>query len=578
MLRLHVVPAGGQAFDRLADGDALVIGRSTEADVELADLRVSRRHARLFRQGETLMLEDLGSHGGTFLNDRRLSGPVAVSPGDTIRIAGTVITVRSDAAPAQPPAAVEGLKTELFRPAVDFLSVAPRAVESRDRPFARYSERLEMINDVHRALGRSISQSELLELILDRVFDHLKPEDGAIVLRRADGEFYRAATRTSTAVKVEDLYSRTLLHEVAEKGMAALVLDAREDVRFAAAESFVASGVRSLVAAPLLDGEGCLGMIALNSRLHVRQFSAEDLELLVSLAAVAALRIRNVALTDEAAERRRMKEELDLARHIQVALLPARLPEVPGYALYGANLASRGVSGDYYLVTERTGADAADGSHGSAGSTGSNSSAGSAAGHASETASECVFMIADVSGKGMTAALLAACLEALSAGPIEEGLPPEAICARIARLLYARTNAESFATAFLGVLEPSSGRVRYANAGHNPALLVRVSGAVERLGATGTPLGVLPAARYAGAEVTLAPGECLVLYTDGIVEATNTEDDEYGLERMIETVLRHRGKSLDQLASALDADLEAFVRGVPFADDRTLVLARRLAP
>ncbi len=565
MFRLHVVPAEGQAFDRLVDGEELVIGRAAHADLEVADLCVSRRHARLFRQGESLMLEDLVSHSGTYLNGRRLVGPAAVSPGDTIRIGGTVISVHSDSAPAFTPAAGEAPVTELFRPAVDFLSVAPPAAELRDNQFARYAERLEMINGVHRALGRSISLKDLLELILDRVFDHLQPEDGAIVLRSENGEFYRAATRTSTGGKVDDLYSRTLLHEVAEKGMAALVLDAREDERFAAAESFVASGIRSLVAAPLFDGEGCLGMIALSSRLHLRRFSTEDMELLVSLASVAALRIRNIALTDEASERRRMKEELDLARKIQVALLPARLPEVPGYSLYGDNLASRGVSGDYYLVTERPVAD------------GSESSDRSAGADASAAARECVLMVADVAGKGMTAALLAACLEALSAGPIEEGLPPEAICARIARLLYARTSAESFATAFLGVLDPATGRLRYANAGHNPALLVRASGEVERLLATGTPLGVLPAARYTVAEVTLAQGEFLVLYTDGIVEATNPDDEEYGLERMIETVLRHRGESLDRLARALNADLETFVRGIPFADDRTLVLLRRLA-
>jgi sigma-B regulation protein RsbU (phosphoserine phosphatase) len=336
--------------------------------------------------------------------------------------------------------------------------------------------------------------------------------------------------------------------------MAALVLDARQDARFAEAQSFIASGVRSLVAAPLLDGDGCLGMIALNSRAQVKQFSNEDLELLVSLAAIAALRIRNVALSEEAADRRRMKEELDLARQIQVGLLPARLPDFPGYELYGANLASRGVSGDYYLVTDRAVVD-------------------SPAGGVSRR--ECVLMIADVSGKGITAALLAACLEALSAGPIEEGQPPDAICARIARLLYARTSAESFATAFLGVLEPESGRVRYANAGHNPALLLRASGAVEQVLATGTPLGVLPAARYPAAEVALAPGDCLVLYTDGIVEATNPADEEYGLERLVDSVVRHRGESLESLSRALDADLEAFANGVPFADDRTVVLARR---
>jgi serine phosphatase RsbU (regulator of sigma subunit) len=440
----------------------------------------------------------------------------------------------------------------MFRPAADLLSAAQPAAAARDKPLDRYSERLEIMNDVHRALSRSISLAELLELILDRVFGHLRPEEGAILLRRGGGEFYRAATRSSGPHPGEFAYSRTLLHEVTEKGMAALVLDARQDARFAEAESFISSGIRSLVAAPLLDGEGCLGMIALTSRIEMKPFSNEDLELLVSLAAVAALRIRNVALAEEAAERRRMTQELALARQIQVALLPDRLPEFPGYELHGVNLASRGVSGDYYLVTERA--------------------AGGQSGR------ECVLMIADVSGKGMTAALVAACLEALSAGPIEEGLPPDAICTRIARLLYARTSAESFATAFLGVLEPASGRVRYANAGHNPALLVRVSGTIEQLVATGTPLGVLPAARYPASEIVLEPGELLVLYTDGIVEATNPADEEYGLERLVEAVARNRRAPLAELVRALDADLEAFASGVPFADDRTLVLARRAAP
>lgn len=555
MFRLHVVPATGSSFERQAEGDELVIGRAAQADLELPDLRVSRRHARIYRDGATLMLEDLGSHAGTFLNERRISAPEAVRPGDRIRIAGTVLTLDPVAAPQRPAGA-----TEIYRPAADLLSASPRTTPASTAgdPFARYSERLEIMNDVHRALSRSLSLAELLELILDRVFNHLKPEDGAIVLRRESGEYYRAATRSSGPGRGEDLYSRTLLHEVTEKGMAALVLDARQDARFAEAQSFIASGIRSLVAAPLLDGDGCLGMIALNSRVHVRQFSNEDLELLVSLAAVAALRIRNVALAEEAADRRRMKEELDLARQIQVALLPSRLPDVPGFELYGVNLASRGVSGDYYLVTERV-------------------AAGSVPEGAAAPAGvrECVLMIADVSGKGMTAALLAACLEALSAGPIEEGLPPDAIFARIARLLYARTSAESFATAFLGVLEPATGRVRYANAGHNPALVVRASGAVEQLVATGTPLGILPSARYPASEVVLAPGESLVLYTDGIVEATNPADEEYGLERLIDAVLRHRGEGLEEFARCLDADLEAFAAGVPFADDRTLVLARR---
>ncbi len=145
-------------------------------------------------------------------------------------------------------------------------------------------------------------------------------------------------------------------------------------------------------------------MIALSSRLQVRQFDEEDLELLVSLASVAALHVRNVALAEEAAERRRMTEELALARRIQVGLLPAALPEVPGWELHGGSVPSREASGDYYLVARR------------------------------EEAGDCVVMVVDVSGKGIAAALLTASVEALAAGFLELGLAPAEVCDRVCRL------------------------------------------------------------------------------------------------------------------------------------------------
>ena len=328
--------------------------------------------------------------------------------------------------------------------------------------------------------------------------------------------------------------------------MAALVLDALTDVRFAEAPSILFSGVRSLIAAPLFGPEGTLGMIVLESRLHVRQFAEEDLELLVSLAAVAALHLRNLRLVLEAEERRRLEEELALARRIQVALLPSQLPAVAGWELYGANFPSRVVSGDYYEVVPRAGDR------------------------------ELVLMIADVSGKGMAASLLTASLQAFSAGPIEDGLPPDEICVRLSRLLYRRTPPEKFATALLAVLETATGLLRYTNAGHNPGIIVRAGGEAEALGATGAPLGLLPGAPYQAAATTLAPGDLLVLYTDGIAEAADPDDEEYGLTRIQQTCARHRGEPCAALAAALEKDLVAFARGVPFADDRTIVLARRL--
>jgi serine phosphatase RsbU (regulator of sigma subunit) len=346
------------------------------------------------------------------------------------------------------------------------------------------------------------------------------------------------------------LLSKTLLEEVVEKRQAALVCDIAADARFGQAMSLRMSGVRSLIAAPLFDDQGPLGMLSLDSRAFERPFTEDDLELLTSLAAVAALRIRNVALAEEAAERRRLEQELKLARTIQVGLLPRSLPSPAGWSVYGSSAPSRIVSGDYYLVAER----------GAAGGNGR----------------ELVAMIVDVSGKGMAAALLTASLEALAAGPVEAGEAPEAIFSTVSRLLWRRTLPSKYATAFLAALEPS-GRLRFANAGHNPALVVRASGAVERLGATGRPLALLADSAYRAEERRLEPGDLLVLYTDGFVEATTAGGDEFGLERFEAALVASRAAPLDEIAARLERELGAFVGDEPYGDDRTLVLLRREA-
>lgn len=602
MFKLQIVPAEGPPFVHELRGDSLVIGRAAGCDLALADPFLSRQHSRFFLRGGQLFVEDLGSRNGTQVNGRPVHGPTEVRPGDAIQISGSVLTVApTDGLPgasiaggatgvvdatgvltapglaravgsAPPSSAGEPMSaagaagdtggregdaadSAVFlrrQSAAALLELqtagAAAAAAQGEEALRRYAERLKLLNEVHQALGRSLTLDELLELILDRVFDHLRPEQGVIFLKRPDGELQRAASRAVDAAQAESvelLGSRSLAREVADKGAAALVLDAQTDVRLAGAQSIMISGVRSLLAAPLLERDGTLGMIVLGSKVAVRQFNEEDMDLLVSVASVAALYIRNLALAEESAERRLLAEELALARRIQLALLPQSLPELPGWDLHGGNTASRGVSGDYFAVVTRG-------------------------------ERECVLMIADVSGKGMAASLLTASLEAFAAGPIEDGLPPEEICAKLSRLLYRRTPPEKYATAVVAALALDSGVLRYANAGHNPPLLVRAGGDVEELGATGVPIALLAGAGYEAAEARLAPGDLLVLYTDGIVEANDPAGEEYGTERLADLCRRHRQAACADLAAALEADLEAFARGVPFADDRTLVMARRL--
>jgi len=546
MVILRVNPAEGTPFEVELGLDSIVVGRSSSADVVVADRYMSRRHARLFREGSSWMVEDLGSRRGTTVNGRRVEAACQVAHGDVLAVAASV--VRIGRTESSPPIGSSTVSRHIFRSATELLSASrtPLPGDRTDTPsLERYAERLRILNEVHHALGNSLDRDRLLELILDRVFAHLEPEQAVIVLKDARGELYPAASRS-----VEDpggalMTSRHLAEEVVVQGRAALVLDAQTDTRFADARSMQAFGVRSLLAAPLLDEEGTLGMIALSSRIAVRQFTEEDMELLVSLASVAALTIRNVSLAEEAAERRRMEHDLALARRIQIALLPDHLPDVAGWQLYGANRPSRAVSGDYFEVLERS-----DGA-------------------------ELVVLLADVSGKGIAASLLTGYIEALAAAPIEDGASPDVICERVSERLQRRTLPEQFATAFVATVSIVTGKLSYASAGHNPALLVAQSGDVRWLRSTGIPLGVFPSVEYGLGEAELLPGDTLVVYSDGFTEAADKNDHEYGEERLKVICRRHATDSLAMVASAVDEDLQLFVGDLPWADDRTLVMVRR---
>ena len=545
MIKLHVTPAEGPPFDHAEGADELVIGRSRTCDLSIEDRFLSRRHARLYREGDTWLIEDLGSRNGTFVNGRRIEGPEAVRPGDVLTMSASRIELLGERSGDD--SASTGFRS---RPATDVLRLGsappPPEREGLDGvELRRYAARLAIVNEVHQALAGPITLDELLELILDRIFEHLQPEHGAIFLKKERGGFERAAGRSVTGATGELVCSERLVEEVAEKGMAALVLDAQTDRRFAGATSMLNAGVRSLIAAPLLDPKGALGFMVLSSNAALREFSDDDLDLLVTLASVAAMRIRNVALAEGAAERQRLEWELKQARRIQVGLFPQELPELPGYELYAGNVPSRGVSGDYYEVIER-----ADGA-------------------------ECVLLVADVSGKGMSASLLTGYLEALASVPIEAGLAPHEVFNRISGPLCRRTPPDRFATVVMVVLRPRTGELLWANAGHDPALLVRHDGGREWLEPTGLPLGLIEGAAYSTQETNLGPGDLLVLYTDGYTETTSPESEEFGSDRLAESCSVRRGDALATIARALELELDSFCAGSPASDDRTLVMVRR---
>jgi serine phosphatase RsbU (regulator of sigma subunit) len=548
-LRLRVKPGAGEAFQQECRGPAVVLGRSNQADIVIPDPHLSRLHARLLQEGDAWLLQDLGSKNPTLLNGQALSGPTPVHVGDVLQLGGTLVYVEAEdggGAPTLP-------SRQLRRPVDDETLIVSASTRVRLEPetaadelgeaaLRRHSGRLRMLNDVHRALARPITLDALLELILDRAFADLRPEAGVVLLREPGGGFRRAASRTLEGAQ-EVPASRRLLQEVVENGMA-LVVDAATDPRFASSRSLVSSGLRSVVAAPLLDDDGCLGVIVLASQLH-RRFSEEDMELLVSLASAAALRIRSLELAEETARRRILDNELQLAHDIQMALLPRRFPCRDEFELAATLRPASSVGGDLYdFVAEGR---------------------------------RLFFIVGDVAGKGVAAALLMAVTKTLFHAVAEAGTPVSEILARVNQDLARDNERGMFVTALAGSLDLAGGELELGNAGHLPAYRLGAEGSVEPLrGQVGVPLGVLDGTSYVSERILLTHGDALFLYTDGVIEALNGEGEPFGVARLERYLRASATAAAPALVDGALSALREFTGQAAQFDDVTVLALRYL--
>ncbi len=276
----------------------------------------------------------------------------------------------------------------------------------------------------------------------------------------------------------------------------------------------------------------------------VLDFTPTDARLLSLFANQAAAAIETARLHKEAIEKERIERELELAAAIQREILPRSLPEIAGVELAAANLPTRQVGGDYYdffpLSNGRLG-----------------------------------FLVADVSGKGVPAALLVSTVHAAVHLSIDEAKTIVELVERIDRHLRRYAATRKFLTLFFGVIEPDSGVVAYVSAGHNPALLVSASGELERLDSTGVPVGMLPNASWREETRTMQPGDLLAVYTDGLTEAVDGSDEEFGLERLERAIEKGRDLPAKQLCDEVLTKVADFARGMPQYDDQTLLLVRR---
>jgi sigma-B regulation protein RsbU (phosphoserine phosphatase) len=301
-----------------------------------------------------------------------------------------------------------------------------------------------------------------------------------------------------------------------------------------------------MMAVPLQTKDRIIGLIYVDSPFVLREFAKDDLELLTVITNVAAIRIENVRLAEVEEGERIMKRDLSQAAEIQQRMLPEQAPNVPGADLAGYNAACRTVGGDYYGFFHYDGGRAA-------------------------------LALGDVSGKGMPASLLMMALHARVQVLAEDPGDLGGFMSRLNKATCANCPSNRFITFFFCILDAASGELRFANAGHNPPILVRANGNAEMLEGGGPVLGILSIAPYSEAQARVEQGDMLVLYSDGVTEANNPEYDEFGEDRLIEVLRQNRHLPAQGIVKAVTKALAEFAGTAPQADDITLVVARRLA-
>lgn len=548
-IRLRIQPPEGPASERECASGLLTFGRGSDSDVVVSDHAMSRQHARVVGDDQGWFVEDLGARNGTYVNGTRIDGRQVVREGDVILMGGTRVYVRDQADTSERLAGLD-LGSSIFRRVTD---MHEEDLDPAGGTPGRVAARLKALNDFHRAIAGPIALDGLLALLLERLFAALHPEEGVILLRQKDGSLATVASRRLPGASGELLVSRRLISEVVDKGTAALVSDMAMDDRFSGSDSIIGAGIRSILAAPISDAEGCVGMVAVYSRAHVRRFGEEDMELLVSLAAAAALRIRNVALAEQAAERRVQDHELALAHDIQMAMLPRQFPERREIEMGAALIPARAVGGDLYdfLLVDRM----------------------------------LWFIVADAAGKGVSAALFMAVTRTLFRAVAQDARSVGAVVERMNNELARDNEQQFFVTAVVGRLDLASGELTYANAGHPAPLHVKgghsvatletASAALDGAG-SGVALGIIEGAPYTEARLTLGRGDVLLLFTDGVTEAINGRSELYSDARLAASFTAAATKPVGVLVDAIVDGVNRFAGGQPQEDDITVLAFRYL--
>ncbi|MDG2223071.1 MAG: SpoIIE family protein phosphatase [Rubripirellula sp.] len=537
------------------------IGRHPECTIVVDAGAVSRYHAKILQQDDGFMVEDAGSRNGTYVNGHLLSGAQFLRTGDKIRISEVEFTFEDGEVPEFVKGGADmtfegnnfGIlmtddepETEQFGSSmVDFRSSSD-GLKIKATPEAR----LEALTRIFSNLGEALSIDEVLPKILSSLCDIFPAADrGFVVMQNSEGLLIPRWVKTRIAQDETETVriSRTIIKQVMTTGEAILSVDATEDSRFDSSQSIADFSIRSMICAPLTDSEGhAFGGLQIDSASGRGHFSNEDADLLAGVAKQIGIVIRNAELHEKTLQQREVEQDLKHATEVQQAFLPQIPPAATGYRVCSYYQAANHIGGDYFDYIPL-----ADG--------------------------RIAVVVADVVGHGVAAAMFMAKLAAETRFCLAS--EPD-VAKAIIRLNDGMSNLEieRFITFLVVVIDPTSNKATIVNAGHMPPVIRRAnSSAIEEPGEeeSGLPIAIAEGMDYEAVEIDLLQGDLAVLYTDGINEAMDSSDAEFGIQRVKE--LTASEGNADEVKDRIVAAVLEHVGDAPPFDDMCLVVIERTA-
>jgi sigma-B regulation protein RsbU (phosphoserine phosphatase) len=558
MPKLYIYPKKGDPFNYTIDRPEISIGRSPDNTLAVPDPFCSGKHALVVSVDDRVFVRDHASKNGVFVNGKRIAGEMELRAGDEVLVGSTRISFDQEILTH-----VEILDTiesssslSMALPLKDILS--PAGIQSTIRAGGQGAD-LDQMRSEHRVLKvmKEVSQAlilhkplgELLGHIMDLICQNLPMDRGVLLLKEGNPvqlipKVIRVINKNLQNQRF--LLSQTIVNMAFQDQLAVLSSDAATDPRFMSRDSIIRSNIHSAMCAPLWNNEEVIGIIYADRVSLLEQFSEEDLKMLTLLANLAAVKIENSRLIERALEQERMEKEMSLAAQIQKDFLPKASPPLDNFDIHGLNVPCQQVGGDYFdyiPIDQRL----------------------------------LGLVIADVSGKGVSASLLMASLRASLHAEVTSGHRLEDMAKKLNDFVCRSSGTSSFITFFYGELNTATGELRYLNAGHNPPVILNTAGRLERLDACGLCLGMFPASDYECRTVRVQVGDVVLLYTDGITESRNAAKEEFGEDGLIDFVRGHFDEPAADIISGLKKELASFTQSQDLADDMTIVLVKRTA-